>query len=296
MPRLSLVQVADHTYYIPSPTNVGVYVDEKTAVLIDSGSDKDAGRQIYRLLNEQGWELKMIVNTHSNADHIGGNAFLQQKTGCAIAATEKEAIFINNPQLEAAFLCGGFPYPELNNKFLVAKPSLVTDVILSSGIIKKCPLETVPLPGHFFEMIGIKTPDGIFFSADSLFPERIIAKYHLFFLYDLEQHLQTLEKLETLEADLYIPGHGEVLNSINRLIGINRNKIKGILSFLTDACSKMVTFDELLAETCVRYNINLNPAQHVLVSSTIRSYLAYLVSHELVHYSFEDGRMIWETS
>jgi len=294
--RLSLVQVADHTYYIPSPTNVGIYVDGNSAVLIDSGSDKDAGRQIYRILNEQGWELKMIVNTHSNADHIGGNAFLQQKTGCAVAATKYEAPFIESPFLEAAFVYGGYPYPELNSKFLVAKPSKVTDVIYSSGPIKKTSLEAVPLPGHFFEMIGIKTPDGIFFSADSLFPEKIIIKYHLVFLYDLKQHLQTLDKLDILKADLYIPGHGEVLYSLESLIEINREKVKEIITFLIAVCRKKLTFDELLAEICLRYNISLNPTQHVLVSSTIRSYLAYLVSNGLVRYYFAGGRMIWTDS
>jgi len=291
--RLSLVQAADHTFYIPAPTNVGIYVDDRVAILIDSGSDKDAGRQIYKLINEQGWELKMIVNTHSNADHIGGNAFLQQKTGCAIAATKNEAAFINNPLLEVAFLYGGFPYPDLNNKFLVAKPSQVTDIISSCGKIKETSLEAVPLPGHFFEMIGIKTPDDIFFTADSLFPENIIAKYHLFFLFDLENHFQTLDRLEELEAGLYIPGHGKIMHSLDRLIEINRAKVKEILDFLADVCTGNLTFEQIMAETCLRYGIILNPAQHVLVSSTIRSYLAYLVSAGLVSYSFDGGRMIW---
>lgn len=285
--------MADHTYYIPSPTNVGVYVDKNSAVLIDSGSDKDAGRQIYRLLNEQRWELKMIVNTHSNADHIGGNAFLQQKTGCAIAATKSEAALINNPLLEAAFLYGGFPYPDLNNKFLVARPSLVTDIISSCGKIKDTSLEAVPLPGHFFEMIGIKTPDDILFTADSLFPKNIIAKYHLFFLFDLEQHFQTLDRLMDLKAALYIPGHGDILHSPDLLIEINRAKIKEILDFLANACANNLTFDQLLEKACSHYSIDLNPAQYVLVSSTIRSYLAYLTSAGLVGYSFEGGKMIW---
>ena len=46
-----LVQVAPHTYYINSPSKVGVYVEEDNSVwLIDSGNDKDAGRKIQRIL------------------------------------------------------------------------------------------------------------------------------------------------------------------------------------------------------------------------------------------------------
>lgn len=64
-----LVQVAPHTYYINSPSKVGVYVEEDNSVwLIDSGNDKDAGRKIQKRLEENGWTLKAIINTHSNED------------------------------------------------------------------------------------------------------------------------------------------------------------------------------------------------------------------------------------
>ena len=64
-----LVQVNEKTYYIESPAKIGVYVAGGADVyLIDSGNDKDAGRKIRKLLDEKGWTLKGILNTHSNAD------------------------------------------------------------------------------------------------------------------------------------------------------------------------------------------------------------------------------------
>lgn len=73
-----LIQVGTHTYYMDCPTKVGFYTsDDRHVVLIDSGSDKDAAKKAKKILDAHNWELSMILNTHSHADHIGGNQFLQ---------------------------------------------------------------------------------------------------------------------------------------------------------------------------------------------------------------------------
>ncbi|MBN2875786.1 MAG: MBL fold metallo-hydrolase, partial [Spirochaetales bacterium] len=87
MAPLTVQHLAGNTYIIPSPANMGVWVDEGRATLVDSGNDDDAGRKIIKLFAEQGWTLERIINTHSNADHIGGNAFLTARTGCTVLAT-----------------------------------------------------------------------------------------------------------------------------------------------------------------------------------------------------------------
>ena len=65
-----LVQVSEECYYINCLAKIGVY-------LVDSGNDKDAGRKIRKILDKNGWHLAAILNTHSNADHIGRNRYLQ---------------------------------------------------------------------------------------------------------------------------------------------------------------------------------------------------------------------------
>ena len=58
-----LVQVAENTYYINSPSKIGVYrVSDDDVWLIDSGNDKDAGRKIQKILDAQGWKLTAIIN------------------------------------------------------------------------------------------------------------------------------------------------------------------------------------------------------------------------------------------
>lgn len=73
-----LIQVSDRSYYIQSPAKIGlVRLNDTDVCLIDSGNDKDAGRKVRQILDNNNWRLTAIYNTHSNADHIGGNKYLQ---------------------------------------------------------------------------------------------------------------------------------------------------------------------------------------------------------------------------
>ena len=73
-----LIPLSDNSYYIQSPAKIGlVKLNERDVCLIDSGNDKDAGRKIRQILEANAWNLRAIYNTHANADHIGGNKYLQ---------------------------------------------------------------------------------------------------------------------------------------------------------------------------------------------------------------------------
>ncbi len=294
MAQMTLEHLRGNTYYIPAPANIGVFAANDNAILIDSGNDREAGRQILRLLNQQGWNLKMIINTHSNADHIGGNAFLQDRTGCRIAAPLGECGFINTPLLEPAFLYGGFPHQEMRNKFLMAKPSAVTDIISAPGDIADSGLQSIPLPGHFFDMVGVMTPDNVFFIADTLFPEHIIKKYHLFFLFDVKTHLETLERLKSLDAEVYVPGHGKPLDNLQMLIELNRNKVLEIMENIFGICADPVTPDGVLEKLCGIYGISLDLNQYLLLSNTIRSYLSCLYGDGRLECIFSGNQVRWK--
>lgn len=296
MAKLAIEHVKGNTYMIPSPANIGIYVQDDNAILIDSGNDKESGRQLLRLIEGKGWSLKLIVNTHSNADHIGGNAFLQEKTGCEIAATALEAAFISNTELEPAFLFGGYPDTEMRNKFLMAKPSRVTKIIDSQGDILDTHLKAVSLPGHYMDMIGVITPDGVAFLADSLFSKEILEKYHLTYLYDIKAQLETLSSLRNLGADIYVPSHAGPCNDIGPLIDANESKIKEIAQVILELCSSPSTLDDVLTGLCEKYGIAMNATQYLLLSNTVKSYLSYLKSQGSAEYEFKTGKMLWQKS
>ena len=146
---MELIKIGEKTYYIKNPTNIGIYkIDNENVYLIDTGNDKDAGKKILKIIQEQGWKVKGIITTHSNADHIGGNKVIQDRTNCEILANNIEKSFTENPILEPSFLYGGYPFKDIRNKFLLAKESAVIPIEnnLPEG------LEYFNLKGHFFDM------------------------------------------------------------------------------------------------------------------------------------------------
>ncbi len=287
-----LIQAGDRSFYINCPAKIGIYKASETEVyLIDSGNDKDAGKKVRKILDANGWKLKGIINTHSNADHIGGNRYLQQLTGCKIFANGIEAAITNYPVLEPAFLYGGYPFKDLRHKFLLAQQSNAVD-ITDSDFPKE--LEVIPLKGHFFDMIGIRTPDGTVFLADCVSSKQTLEKYRIPFIYDVEEYLKTLDKIEKMEADLFVPAHAEAAEDITELAEFNKTKVLETADKITDMLNMPMCFESLLKGLFDEYELSLNFEQYVLVGSTVRSYLAWLKDSGRITATCKDNYLIWK--
>ena len=287
-----LHQVTERCYYIQSPAKVGlIKLDGDDVCLIDSGNDKDAGRKIRQILDANGWRLRAIYNTHSNADHIGGNKYLQTQTGCDIYAPGIERDFTVHPVLEPSFLYGGFPPQSLRHKFLMAQESEadeLTPEALPEGV------SILPLPGHFFDMVGYRSTDGAVYLADCLSSKETLEKYQITFLYDVEAYLNTLEMVKTLDAKVYIPAHAAATEDIAPLAQLNIDKVHEIAEAILSLCATPATFETILQQLFLRLNLSMNIEQYVLVGSTVRSYLAWLNDSGRAEYFFENAQMLWK--
>lgn len=289
-----LMQVGDKTYYINCPARMGIFkIDETRVCLIDSGNDKETGKKVLKILASKSWTLEMIINTHSHADHIGGNYLLQQRTGCPIYSVGTECDFARNTILESAYLYGGYPYKKLQNKFLMAQPSMVlelTEEVLPEG------MEMLRVDGHSFSMIALKTEDDIWFLADCVTSEAVLHKYHISFLHNVEAYMASLDNVEALSGRLFIPSHSEPVTDIKPMVKINRNKIYEIMTLLKRICMEPIGFDKILKSIFDQYHLIMDSNQHALVGSTIRSYLSYLYNKGELQVTFHNNEMKWQTT
>ena len=287
-----LIPVTERSYYIQSPAKIGlVKLDGQNVCLIDSGNDKDAGRKVRQILDANGWRLTAIYNTHSNADHIGGNKYLQGQTGCKIYAPGIDCAFTRHPVLEPSFLYGGYPFKELRHKFLMAQESNaqeLTQESLPEGF------EIIPLPGHFFDMVGFRTPDDVVYLADCLSSRETLDKYQIGFIYDVAAYLKTLEMVKSLRAKMFIPAHAAASEDVTVLAQYNIDKVLEIVDKITGICREPVCFEAILQKLFADYGLTMNFEQYVLVGSTVRSYLAWLKDTGRLNGLFENNMLLWE--
>ena len=288
-----LIQVGENTWYMDCPAKVGIArTGEGTGVLIDAGNDGDAAKKALKLLDQLGLKLEAVYCTHSHADHIGGCHLLQQRTGCKIYLPPEELPFADVNILEPAFLFGGRPPRPLRNKFLMAKPcraEALTEEILPTG------WSMVTIGGHSFSMALLKTPDDVWFVGDAVAAEETLKKYPVSYLNDVDEFLNGLDTLLTLQGALFVPAHAPACESMTHLAEVNRANTLSVCALIKDICAQPVSFDQVLQGVFDRLGHTLNFLQYALVGCTLRSYLSSLLDKGEIVTEVEDNQLLWHT-
>ena len=67
----------------------------------------------------------------------------------------------------------------------------------------------------------------------------------------------------------------------------------GVEELVTELCREPKMFEEILQGVFARYQLTMDFNQYVLVGSTVRSYLAYLLDRGAAAAEFDDNRLLW---
>ena len=294
---MELQWITGNTAIIPGAVNIGVVVNGSDCLLIDTGLDRQAGKHILRCLQQAGLTPKVILNTHSHADHAGGNAVIKEQTAARVFASPLEKAIIENPYLEPFYLFSAAPVKDLTSRFLMA-PACPVDGVLAPGPFTEAGfnLEIIALPGHSPGQIGVITADNVCFTADAYFGESIIEKYGMPYCADVSAALDTLRILWQSNYKRYVPCHGEVQDkpteTILRNVAVMEQTLEQILSVLIAGPH---TREEILADIMTAYGRELNPVQYVLNHGAITACLSHLHKIGKVSYFFKEGKMLWQS-
>lgn len=285
-----LIHLKGNTYYITGHTNLGLYkINEKDVILIDVPIKKYAAR-IENMLRKYNFNLKYIVNTHSHPDHTGSNEYLIKQTGCEVITSRIERAFLRNDKLDIGFLSGGYP---LNNYDTPLMHVNEQHDIKSLRYLPDC-LRSFKLPGHHYDMRGFKTVDGVYFVADSICDKELIDKEHIMLIYDIAGYIKSLNYLKSLKGKIMVPSHVSVSTDLNDLVDYNLTKINEICNVLLDYLKEPNTYDNIIAYLFNYYNLKITYNKYLLIGSTIRSYIAYLVNQNKLTSYFLDNKLYFK--
>lgn len=104
---MQLIQLNEQVWIIQGGANIGMIAHEGRCLIIDSGMDKDAGRDILNSVKKLGLTPTALLVTHAHADHFGGAHYLVRQTGLKVYATRVEAAETFSPTV-FAFVGGKF--------------------------------------------------------------------------------------------------------------------------------------------------------------------------------------------
>ena len=290
---MELTRISDRISCIIGPANVGVLLlDNSCVALIDSGIDEKYAARILALLSDYRFTITHILNTHAHADHIGGNSFLHEKTGCRILASTLEAPTIRQPLIQSAVLFSGAPVHDLMNRFIMANPSpaeIFTDSEIQLGSMQ---IKILDLPGHSVNQKGFMI-DKVAFVADTLFPDAFYKKQRLPFNYDPSAQLQTLDKLRHLEAKTFVGGHFPPQSSIDTMIATNRSNLETSLEFMRQLLKVPQPQDRIVKGFLDHFGLKKNNWEYFLYRATVNGYLSALHRHGEIGYKILDNLPMW---
>ena len=130
--------------------------------------------------------------------------------------------------------------------------------------------------------------------ADCLSSKETLDKYRIGFIYDIGAYIDTLEKVKTIQAKMFVPAHAAAVEDISELAQYNIDKVLEVADRITELCASPINFETILQQLFSEYGLAMTFEQYVLIGSTVRSYLAWLKDSGRLTVRFENNMMLWE--
>lgn len=212
------MKITDNVFVVPSVVaNTYILVDTDGLTIIDAGLPGST-KKILRYIASLGkfpQDVKRIVITHSDLDHIGGLAALQKASGARTYASriEAEAIAKGKPSREikhSGFSLRGILFPLLA-PFFKATPFQVHEIVAEGQTLGG--LQVLETPGHTPGHISLFAPSiGVLFCGDSMVAEKKgLLGSRPGITWDESQARASERKQAALGARIVCSGHGPVV-------------------------------------------------------------------------------------
>ena len=295
---MTLSSLAPGVHYLPGAVNSLVVEDGRGgALLVDTGLDDGHARKLLRGLTERNLTPTGILNTHSHADHHGGNAFILKKfPELKVFAPPLEDAVITHPILKPITLFGARPPRELQTKFLLAPPSparLAPEPGLTR--IGGAVVELLEVAGHASMMYAVRVGE-VLYAADALFGGAALAKHPLVFCQDSALQKEAAARLGELEGvRVTLPGHGDPTPDLTGLVAANLAAYARTTAAVLEAVQVGAAgVDDLLARVCGALGVTMESAGAVVLNrAVVSAHLTELLEAGQVSMKVHGNRLLF---
>jgi glyoxylase-like metal-dependent hydrolase (beta-lactamase superfamily II) len=280
-----------------APTNLGVHVDGKTAVVIDTGLGDDKARALCHILEREDLMPVAIVNTHCHADHCGGNAFISRRTKSEIYAPPLEVCFIEDSELHIRTLFSqAVPPADPSMRLLRAERCRVDRrVTLDETSIAGHNFHVMDLRGHSIGQIGLLSDDKVLYAGDAVFNRSVLEKHPVPFYVDPDETRRSIDRVLSSKAETVVLGHGEPLTMAEtRAHASNfRDCIDQTDMQILDLLDQPKTTEEVISTICTQRGLDETLVQLLLAETTIKGHLSSLARKKQLKFWQESHKTYW---
>jgi glyoxylase-like metal-dependent hydrolase (beta-lactamase superfamily II) len=296
---MAIIQLSDRVYVVPGGVNIGVIdAGDRRFLLVDSGlNDASAKKALKAVKEDLDGDVVSVLTSHAHADHFGGNATVVKRTGAQVYAPEIDEAFLRYPLLQPICLfAGADPLDSLRNNFLLADASPVDEVISPGRIaVEGVEIDVIGLPGHSPNQVGYLV-EGVFFCADVVLPDAVLAKYKIPYLHSVTAHLGALETAKNVECGKAVSGHGQILDNLEPVVAMNEKLLHEVMAFIVDCAKEPKEASTILTELLRGFDAPVNDASsYFLLHPTVFAFLSHLEREGAVAHEVTDGQSLWRT-
>lgn len=170
-------------------------------------------------------DVQLIVSTHCHCDHIGGNKWIQDLSGCDIALHKIGKYFVDTRNNWATW----WKYFNQEADFFDCTRALNDGDVLPIGPHE---FEIIHTPGHAADGIVLyNRGERLLISSDTLWKnDMAVMNLRIEGSAAPFQMLESLDKLESLDVQMVYPGHGPPFRDMPKALAKARKRLNHFLN------------------------------------------------------------------
>jgi glyoxylase-like metal-dependent hydrolase (beta-lactamase superfamily II) len=286
-----LQKIRERTYLIKGSPNTLLYESYDKVLVIDPGSELERGKIIMNEVMQNFNEKKIeVLLTHAHSDHVAALATLSKDVAPYIS--EQEISSLVDIKTRRALTYSSSTPSNILYRFVDYAPEKFNSFKLGSKIDE---IETIDLRGHSLGHAGFLTSDGVLYTGDSFFGDKLISAVGVPYYLNYEDAVSSLNKLkEIIRKDfIVVIAHGPVMKYKEALDVLDIN-----IKLMEEIKEKVSNFSGLTAEE-ITYrllkgaNVNITESSLVLSGVTIKSILGYLTREGFLQTKVDERGIVW---